>query len=71
MTIFSMNKHITPHLVEAVDKATFNYTDILNGEQEEADIGEQKLGKITQDDDQEAEEDHDGNDDDDTDEEEE
>ena len=70
MTIFSMNKHITPHLVEAVDKATFNYTDILNGEQEEADIGERKLGKITQDDDQE-EEDDDDNDDDVTDEEEE
>jgi len=45
VTIFTMNKHITPHLIEAVDKANFNYVDYSNGEHdhEEADNEDEKV----------------------------
>ena len=62
MTIFTMNKHISPHLVEQVDKNTFDYTDVMNGKGEQHD--DKKLDEGNHDDD-------DDGDDDDTNEEEE
>jgi hypothetical protein len=34
VTIFSMNKHITPHLLERMDKSTYDYSEMVHSDEE-------------------------------------